>query len=236
MTAVHNVVPGRFLEARTLPHTSWPVLWGESRHPLHALHRSAQFWVDDGGGDEPASGQRPLPVGANPSGGAGPLMRRPAGRPAGAAFWAGPPAEFVEMRGPDELGAAHELAAEAFGVSATEIAPRRTTMPPEPLHLRTWGLFGQASLLSCALTVVVGDVMVLCVVATRPALHSRGLGSRLVRELHRLHEQTGVVREFVACPPLVAVPCFERLGYDLVMEQHAAAAGRSGPVLHSAQA
>jgi GNAT superfamily N-acetyltransferase len=66
--------------------------------------------------------------------------------------------------------------------------------------------------------------VVLCALATQPALQGRGLGSRMVRELHHLHERTGVIREFVACPALAAIPRFERLGYDLVMDRQLAAA------------
>jgi GNAT superfamily N-acetyltransferase len=223
MTAIHSVVPGRVLESGVRPRATWPIRAGELHRPIAALQRSAQFWAGDEPDERPLSGVPPLPV-DDDSPGAPWLIRRPTRRPALAPFDSGPPAVFVELRGPDELAAANRVVAEAFGSDEDHVAPRRISLPPEPLHLRTWALFWEASVLSCARSVVVGDVVVLCAVATRPALQGRGLGSRMVSEVHRVHEQMGVVREFVACASLVAVSIFERLGYDPVMDRQLAAA------------
>lgn len=225
MTAIHSVVPGRGLESGALARTTWQIR-SDEKHPFAAVRRSAQFWTGDGTDVQPLSRVPPLPVGDDSPGGAGWLISRPTRRPVLAPFASGPPAEFVELRGPDELAAANRVVAEAFGSDEDEVAPRRISLPPEPLHLRTWALFWEASVLSCARSVVVGDVVVLCAVATRPALQGRGLGSRMVREVHRVHEQMGVVREFVAGVPLVAVSIFERLGYDLVVDRPQVDAGR----------
>jgi GNAT superfamily N-acetyltransferase len=235
MTAIHSVVPGRVLESGVRPPATWPIRAAALHRSLAAVQRSAQFWTGERRDDRPSSGVPPLPV-EDDSPGAPWLIGRPTRRPVLAPFAAGPPAEFVELRGPDELAAANRVVAEAFGSDEDQVAPRRISLPPEPLHLRTWALFWEASVLSCALSVVVGEVVVLCAVATRPALQGQGLGSRMVRELHRLHEQMGGVCEFVACAPLVAVPGFERLGYDPVMEWPTAAATRGRTVLRQVRA
>jgi GNAT superfamily N-acetyltransferase len=222
MTATHSVVPGRILEAGIFPPE--PMLSAGLQRSINAIDRSAEFWADGAPGEAlPAVG--PPRFGDDPCRRAAWLMRRPAGRPVAVAVESDVPARFVELRGADELALAHRVAAEAFGIADAEFAPRRLTLQPEPLHLRTWALFWDSRVLSCALSVVVGDVMVWCAVATQPALQGRGLGSRIVRELHQLHERTGMIREFVACPRPAAVPRFERLGYDLVMNRQVAAAG-----------
>lgn len=222
MTATHSVVSSRILDAGIFPPK--PLLPAGLQRSIDAVHRSAQFWADGTSG-EFVLGVRPRLFDDDPAGRATWLMRRPTRSPGVVSVHSDVPASFVELRGTDELALAHRVAAEAFGRTEAEIAPRRFVLPPEPLHLRTWALFGDSRVLSCAFSVVVADVMVLCALATQPALQGRGLGSRIVRELHQLHERTGVVREFVARPPLAAIPSFERLGYDLVLDRQIAAAG-----------
>jgi GNAT superfamily N-acetyltransferase len=209
------------LEAGIFP--SEPLVSARLQRSIDAVHRIAQFWAD-GARDESLARVGP-PFLDDLSGRPDWLMSRPAGRPVPAVLESDVPARFVEMRGADELASAHRVAAEAFGLTEAEFAPRWSVLPPDPLHLRTWALFWESSVLSCALTVVVADAMVMCALATQPALQGRGLGSRILRELHHLHERTGVIREFVACPPPAAMRTFERLGYDRVMHRHVAAAG-----------
>ncbi len=143
------------------------------------------------------------------------LMRRVAGYPAAvpAGYDRGAPA-LVELRGPAELDLACRLLAQALDAPPGEVVPRRTTTAyPEPLHLRTWALLDQAEALCCAMTVCVGDVLVVRALATRPAQQRRGHASALLCALHDLHERTGVVTDFALAAPDGQHGLFERLGY-----------------------
>jgi N-acetylglutamate synthase-like GNAT family acetyltransferase len=143
------------------------------------------------------------------------LMRRVAGYPAAvpAGYDRGEPA-LVELRGSAELDLACRLLAQALDAPSGEVVPRRTTTAyPEPLHLRTWALLDQAEALCCAMTVCVGNVLVVRALATRPAQQRRGHASVLLCALHDLHERTGVVTDFALAAPDGQHGLFERLGY-----------------------
>jgi GNAT superfamily N-acetyltransferase len=120
---------------------------------------------------------------------------------------------FVELRGAHELGLAHEVLAEAYGVGVADVAPRRTILLPGPVHLRTWALFGEAAVLSCAMTVCLGDIVVVCRLATHPAQQGRGHATYMMHALHRLYERTGVAAEFVLSASESTPSLFAHLGY-----------------------
>jgi GNAT superfamily N-acetyltransferase len=120
---------------------------------------------------------------------------------------------FVELRGARELGSAHEVLAEAYGVSVADAAPRRTILLPGPVHLRTWALFGEAAVLACAMTVFLGDIVVVCRLATHPARQGRGYATHMMHALHRLYERTGVAAEFALASSESADSLFGQLGY-----------------------
>jgi GNAT superfamily N-acetyltransferase len=137
---------------------------------------------------------------------------------------------FVELRGACELGSAHEVLAEAYGAGAADVAPRRTTLLPGPMHLRTWALFRDAAVLSCAMTVSMGDIVVVCGLATRPVWQGRGHATHMMHALHRLYERTGVAANFVLSAPQSTHSLFAQLGYHPI-DRIASASGFAGNLL-----
>lgn len=140
-------------------------------------------------------------------------------------------AAFVELRGTDELGSAHEVLAEAYGVGAGDVAPRRSILLPGPVHLRTWALFHDASVLSCAMTACIGDIVVVCGLATLPACHGRGHATHMMHALHRLYERTGSAADFVLSASESTRNLFARLGYHPI-DPIASATGSAGNLVH----
>lgn len=182
-----------------------------------AVERAGDFWA-------PVEPQRAVPGGpAAPGPGSlrsdpRRLMRRVAGDPAvlSSAYDRHAPA-LVELRGPAELDLAYQLLAAALDAPAEQVVPHRTTAArPEPLHLRTWALFGHGDVLCCAMTVCVGNVLVVRALATRPSHQAKGYATGLLRALHDLHERTGVVTDFAVAAPEGRCGLFERLGYRAV--------------------
>ena len=213
MTATRSVVQSLFLDGVDA-RGDIKVARREYLQMRTAIDRTASFWSD-----EPVD-----PVQADTQAAAGAswfaarsrmLARRVTPRPAGDAHVGdGPlPAAFVELRGPDELRLAHRILAEAFDSDVAEVAPRRTTIAAERLHLRTWALYRDARVLACALAVQVDNIVVVCAVATQPALRGRGYGTWLMRTLHELYERAGTVRVFLLYSSGHRCAVFEKLGY-----------------------
>ena len=215
MTAIHNVVESPFFEVGANRRGNIKVQPSEYLQMRTAVERAASFWSADEYVDcAPANTQ--AAAGASWfAAHSQMLVRRVAAQPdpdpqAGDGPFRG---ALVELRGPEELGLAHRILAEAFGLDVAKVVPRCTTIAAELLHLRTWALYHDATVLACALAVQVTDVVVVCAVATQPALQGRGYGMRLMRMLHGLYERTGAVGAFLLCSSERGRALFERLGY-----------------------